>query len=181
MAEIKGFPPARLVCGVISARDAAFERAEARLAEAFGEIASRSPRFPFDFTDYYEPEMGPGLRRGFVAFRSLVDPSTLAAAKIRTNALEREISAELGGGAGGRPVNLDPGCLTSAALIMATAKDFAHRIPMRDGIYGHLELLFTRAGVRLLDWTYPDFGRPGVQAFFIAERRRLLADLRARG
>jgi len=179
MAEIKSFPPARLVCGIISAVDAAFDRAEARLAGEFGELASRSPRFPFDVTDYYEPEMGAGLRRGFVAFRPLVDPAGLAEAKIRTNAIEREISAELG--TGGRIVNLDPGCLTGAALIMATAKNCAHRIPMRGGVYGHLEILFTRTGVRLLEWTYPDFRRAGIQEYFIAERRRLLAELQARG
>jgi hypothetical protein len=179
MAEIKPFPPARLVCGLLAGRDAAFERAEARLAAEFGGIVSRSPRLPFVFTDYYELEMGPGLKRGFIAFEPLVDPSGLAAVKIRTNALEREIAAELA--EEGRPINLDPGCLTSAALIMATAKDFAHRIPMRAGIYGHLELLFTRTGVRLLDWTYPDFGQADIQAYFIAERRRLLAELRTRG
>jgi hypothetical protein len=179
MAEIKSFPPARLVCGIISAHGAAFDRAEARLAGEFGEITSRSPRFPFDVTDYYEPEMGAGLRRGFVAFLPLVDPAGLAEAKIRTNALEREISTELG--TAGRIVNLDPGCLTTAALIMATAKDFAHRIPMRDGIYGHLELLFTRTGVRLLEWTYPDFRRAGVQEYFAAERRRLLAEMQSGG
>ena len=123
------------------------------------------------FTDYYDAEMGgPGLRRGFLGFERLVDPSGLAAVKIRTNGLESEIAAEFD--AGGRPghprriVNLDPGYLTPAALIMATAKDFSHRIPLQDGIYGHLELLFTRTGIRRLEWTYPDFCQAGYQTYF---------------
>jgi len=177
MAEIRAFPRARLVCGIIAALDGHFELAEARLASAFGEIESRSARFPFEFTDYYRAEMGGGLRRGFLSFRPLVDPAMLPEAKIRTNALEREAAAELGAGA--RIVNLDPGIVTSAALIMATAKDFSHRIPLRDGIYGHLELLFTKGAIRRLDWTYPDFAQEGYQAFFLAVRRKLLLDLRA--
>jgi hypothetical protein len=178
MAEIKGFPPVKLVCGIIAARDEHFDRAETRLAELFGEVDGRSPRFPFELTDYYRAEMGPGLKRGFLGFRPLVDPAVLAAAKIRTNALEREIAAEFGAEA--RIVNLDPGILTSAALIMATAKNFSHRIPLRDGIYGHLEFVFTRTGIRRLDWTYPDFAQEGYQAFFLDLRRRFLDALKRR-
>jgi len=179
MAEIKGFPPVQLICGIIAARDEHFARAEERLSELFGDIDSRSPRFLFELTDYYRAEMGPGLRRGFLSFRPLVDPAVLAAAKIRTNALEREIAAEFGAEA--RIVNLDPGILTAAALIMATTKDFSHRIPIRDGIYGHLEFLFTRTGIRRLDWTYPDFAQEGYQAFFLDLRGKFLAAMKMRG
>jgi hypothetical protein len=178
MAKIKDFPPVRLVCGIIAARDEHFHRAEERLTELFGEIDSRSPRFPFEITDYYRAEMGDGLRRGFLSFQPLVDPGVLPDAKLRTNALEREIASEFGAGA--RIVNLDPGYLTAAALIMATAKDFSHRIPLRDGIYGHLEFLFTRTGIRRLEWTYPDFAQEGYQAFFLASRKKLLVELKNR-
>ncbi len=179
MAEIKDFQPVQLVCGIIAARDEHFDRAEARLSGLFGNVDSRSPRFPFEITDYYHAEMGAGLRRGFLSFRPFVDPSVLPSAKIRTNALEREIAAEFGGPA--RIVNLDPGYLTAAALIMATAKDFSHRIPLRDGIYGHLEFLFTKTGIRRLDWTYPDFAQEGYQAYFLALRRKFLSAMKKRG
>lgn len=190
MAEIRSFPPVKLMCGIIAARDEHFIRAEEKLAGLYGPIDSRSARFAFDLTNYYEVEMGPGLKRGFISFDRLIDPSGLAAIKIRTNGLEKEIAAEFGTdrqpgrrsqpGCRGRIVNLDPGYLTAAALIMATAKDFSHRIPLQEGIYGHLEFLFTKTGIRRLDWTYPDFAQEGYQAYFLSLRREHLRRLKAR-
>ncbi len=171
MAEPRPFEPVKLVCGILAAEDAVFDLALERLGGLFGPIDARSGRHDFDMTDYYEPEMGPGLRRMFAAFERLVRPEDLSAIKIRTNALESEIRAERGGE---RPVNLDPGYITPAALIMATAKDFSHRVPLRDGIYAHLELLFGKKDVRGLPWTYPDF-RDGRYAEFLLEARRILA------
>ncbi len=178
MAVIQPFPPAKLVCGIIAGSDALLDRAEAALAGLYGPVDARSGTFPFDFSDYYEPQMGPGLRRGFVSFEPLVLPDSLSGIKIRTNDLEGEIRRELGSTL--RPVNLDPGVITAAALIMATAKDFAHRVPLRGGIYGHLELLFARRGVRLLEWTYPDFRDGRYDRFFLQVRQTYLRQIRNR-
>jgi hypothetical protein len=172
MAEPKPFGPVKLVCGILAAEERVFDLAQERLEELFGPIDARSGRPAFDLTDYYEPEMGPGLRRMFAAFERLVEPEGLSAVKLRTNALEAAIRDEVGGS--GRPVNLDPGFVTRAALIMATAKDFSHRIPLRDGIYAHLELLFGTRDLRFLPWTYPDF-RDGRYTAFLLETRRILA------
>jgi len=179
MAEPKPFRPVKLVCGIMAAADALFEAAEKSLVSIRGEIDLRSERFPFFETDYYEATMGPGLRRSFVSFASLVRPEDLSGVKLRTNALEEDLRTAFG--ADRRVVNLDPGYLTPAALVMATAKDFSHRIPLRDGIYAHLELLFAKNGVRRLEWTYPDFGKPGLEAFFLDARRILRNQLREAG
>jgi hypothetical protein len=176
MAEIRPFPSAKLVCGIIAADNARFERAEAALEALYGPIDGRSGRFPFDFSDYYEPQMGPGLTREFLSFARLVPPESLSPIKLRTNELETEVRTSLG--LTGRPVNLDPGIVTSAALVMATAKDFAHRVPLRDGIYGHLEFLFAKHGIRLLEWTYPDFRDGRYTPFFLEARKRLLLALK---
>jgi len=61
---------------------------------------------------------------------------------------------------------------------MATAKDFSHRIPLRDGIYAHLELMFTKQGVRYLEWTYPDFRQPDYHDFFLGVRKSYLCQLK---
>jgi hypothetical protein len=176
VAEAKPFKPVKLVCGIIAAEDVHFAAAEARLASLWGEIDTRSDRFPFDCTNYYEPEMGKGLSRAFVSFAPLVSPEALSEIKIRTNGLELELRAAFAEGR--RIVNLDPGIVTPAALIMATAKDFSHRVPLRDGIYAHLEFLFARNAIRRLDWTYPDFANPGYERYFLKVRRIYLRQLK---
>lgn len=177
MAEIKPFTPVKLVCGIIAGPDEHAAEAERRLSKRFGPIDNRGPRVPFAGTDYYEREMGAGLRRGFVSFQRLAAPDRLAGIKIRTNALEEELRIFFQ--VPGRIVNLDPGILTGAALFMATAKEFAHRPPLQKGIYAHLEVLFTRTGIRRLEWTYPDLRGDDHVPFFLAVRKDYLALLRA--
>jgi hypothetical protein len=178
MAQPKEFTPVKLVCGVIYKEEALYENAKRRLVDGRGPVDSESPAFDFDLTDYYEPEMGAGLRRRFMSFAGLIKPEMLGGLKLWTNDLEEALRRETG--AAGRPVNIDPGYLTASALVMATAKDFSHRIPLGQGIYAHLEFLFTRTGVKILDWTYPDFRRRPCQEFFRAVRTIYLTDLRDR-
>jgi len=176
MTQAKPFTPAKLICGMISGREESFRIGEERLIECFGPIDFRSPVFPFATTDYYEKEMGPALKRAFLSFERLVPPDGLSAIKLQTNVLEGEIRAALA--ADDRVVNLDPGILTSSALIMATAKNFAHRVPLSGGIYAHLEFLFTKTGVKTLDWTYPDFRGEGYQNFFLDVRKIFMKQVR---
>jgi len=176
MTQAKPFTPAKLICGLISGREEYFWIGEERLVECFGPIELRSPLFPFATTDYYEKEMGPALKRSFLSFDRLVPPDGLSAIKLQTNVLEGEIRAATA--ADYRVVNLDPGILTSSALIMATTKNFAHRVPLSGGIYAHLELLFTKTGVKTLDWTYPDFRGEGYQNFFLDVRKIFMKQVR---
>lgn len=176
MAEVKPFAPVKLIVGVIASQDAVFARAIEALTAICGPVDLRSAAFPFDRTDYYESRMGKNLSRMFLGFLRLVRPDSLSDIKLRTNILEDEIRVSLA--AASRVVNIDPGILTPAALIMATAKDFAHRIPLRQGIYAHLELLFTRNAVKLLPWTYPDFHTQGYQKFLLEARQSYLRRLR---
>jgi hypothetical protein len=178
MAQPKEFAPVKLICGVIYKEDALYEEAKQRLEAEWGRVDSESPAFPFDLTGYYEDEMGGGLVRRFISFESLVPPESLPVAKLWAIELESIIRQERS--VTGRPVNIDPGYLTAAAVVMATAKDFAHRIPLGQGIYAHLELLFTRTGVRALDWTYPDLRREPPQAYFRGVRETYLRQLRGR-
>jgi hypothetical protein len=172
MADPKPFAPVKLVCGIISAAPGPATEAERRLTALYGPIDMRSPALAFETTDYYEAGMGPGLERRFLSFADLVGPEDLAAIKLRTNALEEEIRRESGNAL--RVVNLDPGYVTAAALIMATAKDFAHRVPLQNGIYAHLEFLFSRGGIKVLEWTYPDLRGEGYHKFFRDVRARYL-------
>ncbi len=176
MAQPKEFAPVKLICGVIYKEEGLYEEVRRRLEAAWGRVDSESAPFPFDLTDYYEAEMGPGLVRRFMSFETLLAPESLAARKIRAIEIEELLRRELG--VPGRPVNIDPGYLSAAALVMATAKDFAHRVPLTRGIYAHLEFLFTKTGVKMLEWTYPDLRREVCGEFFREVRRVYLSAVR---
>jgi hypothetical protein len=177
MARPKPFAPVKLVCGVIYGEGSLYDRAKTLLVDAHGPVDSESAVSDFDLTDYYEKDMGPGLKRRFMSFERLAGPDQLAEFKVGTNGLEEKIGQEHGGPL--RAVNIDPGYLTASALVMATAKDFSHRIPLAHGIYAHLEFLFTKTDVRFLDWTYPDMRRDVLRRFFLDVRRNYLEQIRS--
>lgn len=164
-----------LVAGILRAPSVSREAVHARLEAEFGQIVDATEEAPFTHTRYYEAEMGSGLLREYVAFEGLIDPGELADIKLRTNALEREWSE-----GGRRRVNVDPGLLTDHNLILATGKDYAHRIYLRDGIYAEVTLYAHGGGLSALPWTYPDYREAATIAFFEKQRQRLRALRRAR-
>jgi hypothetical protein len=118
--------------------------------------------------------MGDGLTRNFVSFRRVFDPGSLADAKLATNRIEREL-ADKTGDTFRRRVNLDPGYVTAAKLVLATTKDFSHRVYLRDGIYAEVTLQFGSGGPRAQPWTYPDFASGAYSEFLMKVRRRSMA------
>jgi len=176
MTEPHPFSLVKLICGIIASEERFFIRSKEKLAQLYGPIDLESAQFPFNHTDYYQKQMGKGLKRKFISVKRLISPEELSEIKIQTNKLEAEIREEFH--ANYRVVNLDPGYLTSSALIMATAKGFAHRIPLQNGIYAQLEFLFGKNEVRTLDWTYPDYRTEGYQDFFLKVRRLYLIQLK---
>jgi len=178
MARPESFAPVKLVCGVIAGEPSLYERARSLLVERHGPVDLESQAFSFDLTEYYDKEMGPGLSRRFMSFGRLIEPERLPDVKLETNGLEERVREECGKAL--RAVNLDPGYLTASALVMATAKDFSHRIPLGHGIYAHLEFLFTKTDVRFLEWTYPDMRREGCKRFFLDVRAVYLGQLKER-
>lgn len=176
MAEPKPFSRAKLICGIIGGEEAIFSNTEEKLSILFGAVDLVSPFFPFDITDYYEKQMGMDLKRKFISFKKLIRPEKLSRIKLATNRLEDEIRDELRSSR--RVVNIDPGYVLPSSLVMATAKNFAHRIPLQHGIYAHLEFLFGKDKVKSLPWTYPDYKSKGYQAFFLEVRRTYLSQLK---
>jgi hypothetical protein len=175
MTKPKPFSPVKLICGIIASKEASFKKAEEHLVRFYGAWDITSPLITFNTTNYYEKQMGKNLKKQFLSFASLISPEKLGEIKLRTNGLEEEIREELK--AGQRVVNLDPGYLTQASLIMATAKNFAHRIPLQQGIYAHVELLFSKKGIKTLDWTYPDYRSKEYKDFFLETRQIYLSQL----
>ena len=176
MAEPRSFFPVKLICGVIASKEIVIFDTVEKLVQMYGKVDLESPLVPFDLTDYYEKQMGKNLGRKFFSFERLIPPERLSSIKLETNRLEDQIQEEHKDKS--RIINIDPGYLTTASLIMATAKNFAHRVPLRDGIYAHLEFLFGKDEVRLLDWTYPDFENEDYQKFFCKARRIYLSQIK---
>ena len=111
---------------------------------------------PFDYTSYYEREMGLGLKRRMMAFKTLIPQGGLSAVKQKTNAIEKRFKAQ-----GKRMVNIDPGYLLRERFVLATGKNFAHRIYIGDQIYADLTLIFHKGAFQSLPWTYPGLSGSG--------------------
>jgi hypothetical protein len=158
---------------VSSRHDAAFEWTSARCVQRYGPVVLSSDPFDFTETDYYTATMGVGLKKQFFAFETLIDSGELAGIKRQTNDWEAEY-ALLGRHIEQRPLNLDPGYLTPAKLVLGSTKDHAHRIYLRDGIFAEVTLVYRQRSWQPLEWTYPDYRRDDYQRFFTHCRQWLL-------
>ena len=140
--------------------------------QAWGPIVLVSDLFDHAETHYYDASMGTGLKKTFWAFERLVDPWFLPELKIRANQWEEEYR-QASVHPEPRPLNLDPGYLTEAKLVLASTKDRDHRIYLRDGIYAEGTLYFHQGQWKTRPWTYPDYQRADYHEFFIRCREYL--------
>ena len=168
----KEYEKVLLFMGVMSTRGLP-DPMKDRLEERFGRIVWTSPRIPFDFTDYYIPEMGEGIERFFFCFERLISPDELAEAKVFTNALELEYAED-----GLRKINLDPGTLSEGNIILATTKNRAHRIAIGHNLYAEVTLMYHHKGFEAFPWTYADYRSEKVQEFLVTMRKRYFSLLR---
>jgi hypothetical protein len=161
-------PPVKLISGLISNSSDLLEKTKELLQAEYGFLELTSHVFPFDFTRYYEREMGPGLIRQYICFAPLILRERLPEIKIYTNNLERSFT----GPGGGRQINIDPGYLTAENMILATTKKASHRPYLQDGIYAEVTYRFIKGSFQELEWTYPDYRQPQSIEFFSRVRDR---------
>ena len=174
MAEPRAPVPVLLVAAVFSRHADVLSAARARLETAYGPVETMSPAFAFDQTDYYAATMGAGLRKQFFAFRDLIAPDRLPEIKRHTNGLESAF-ARSGSYPEPRPVNIDPGYLTLGKFLLATTKDQAHRVYLRDGVFAEVTLRYQAGAFEPWPWTYADYRTPGVLEF-LQDARALYHD-----
>ncbi len=144
----------------------------ARLEAAWGRADIRSEPLEFSFTRYYEKEMGPSLRKFWLGFELLRLPEELVEIKRKTNEMEAAFASS-----NGRRVNLDPGYIERAKMILASTKNFSHRIYLGKGIYGDLQYRFRQGAFTFLEWTYPDYQSAAAVDFFTALRKKYVQQL----
>lgn len=163
----------KLVASIFSGDVRIIEDVVKALSQKYGVADYISAPIAFVCTDYYEKEFGGSLLRRFVAFERLVRPESLPDVKLWTNALENSLAASEK-----RRVNIDPGYLSPAHLILATGKGYSHRPYLRDGIYADLTLIYQKGRFQALPWTYPDYASAEMIGIFTMIREKYLLQLR---
>jgi hypothetical protein len=161
MGTENDFVYVKLFCGLIFQQSNTCSIIKHRLTGIYSEIDIESVVFPFTFTNYYFQEMGEPLFKQFIGFSHLIHPEQLPDIKRHANQLEIEFSLDKR-----RTVNIDPGYISNANVIIATTKNHYHRIPLQKGIYAHMEYVIKKKQFFPLEWTYPDFKSSEYLNFF---------------
>ena len=173
MGKIHVPQPVKLLAGITYHPSIQADRIIRLLEKNVCKIEMSSAPYDFSrFTDYYRNEMGAGLVKQFVVFTDLIQPDQLADIKINTNLLEESFMDETK-----RRVNIDPGYICPAKLVLATTKNYSHRIYLTKGIYGDVHLQYRNGGYQPQPWTYPDYQDAENIEFFLKIRSIYLEQL----
>lgn len=166
--------PAKLVIGVLVNDKALMPEVAEKLEHAFGAMDMISAWMDFDFTEYYAKEMGSPLYRRMMTFGQLIRQKDLPSIKLATNDMEQSYAD-----GGRRCVNIDPGYLLYERFVLATGKNYSHRIYIGQRIYADLTLIFQLGAYQTLPWTYPDYADQRMIWFLKQVREKYGADLKA--
>ena len=182
MGEIRPSKKAKLFIGMISSDPALIKECVTSLRKELGPIDLESNISPWDYSGYYRQEMGTGLLRKFIFIENLIDEGNLPEIKHLTNKIEAETSLQDENGRK-RKINLDPGYVTVAKVVLASTKVFSHRLYIGDNIYAEVTL---RYGSKERDFvpfehTYPEFRTDEYRAMFRNARELLRKSLRHEG
>jgi hypothetical protein len=168
MGKINVSESVLLFVGTLYADSNAFVTAGKMLTQYFGDILLSSSRTPWNHSSYYKDELGWPIYRQFIFFRNLVDPGNLADIKIKTNELEYTLSID-----GKRSINLDPGYLALSKIVLASTKNYAHRVYLGKGIYAEVTLVYKNNSYAPHLFTYRDYQEKTSIDIFIDVREKL--------
>ncbi len=147
------FPkPVKFISGFIYNNEKVYLETKKILSKKFGKTDYESNKINFDSTNYYYPEMGKPLFRKFLSFLHLKDPCQFIEIKLFCLKLEKKFAEK-----NLRIINIDPGYLNEAKLVLTTTKDFSHRIYLGKGVYAEVTLTFKGGGFSDLPTTFPDY------------------------
>jgi len=166
---------ALLFTGILYSNQMWYLKAIEHLEGKFGEIAMYSPPIPWDFSEYYKDELGDNIIRRFVFFKNLIEQEQIAEIKIITNQIETLLAS-----GNKRNVNIDPGYLTLAKIILASTKDYSHRIYLKDGIYAEVSVIYKKNRFLPHINTYKDFQDERYMEIFLSARKLLKVINKAR-
>lgn len=159
--------PVKLVVSVFTGSAELFTPVFKKLEERFGAIDLLSEPLPFTTTDYYREEFGEGLTRKVASFEGLISAGELSSIKLFTNGVEDSYRA-----GDRRMVNIDPGYMALEKFVLASCKNFSHRIFLKDGVWADLTLMYVGDGFVALPWTYPDYRQEAMTGILKEIRKR---------
>ncbi len=146
--------PAKPILSILSARwDTFWPQMKSILEEQLSPVDYISEPIPFTQTTYYDKELGTPISRRLLSFAKLMSMDSLPHLKLWTNTLEKNFADT----EGKRLVNLDPGYINQERLVLATGKNFTHRVYLHSGIWADLTLIYQRGDWVNLPWTFPDY------------------------
>ena len=169
----------KLIVAMLSREVSLFRLAEEEMQKLWGVIDIHSNIFSFEHTNYYENQMGSALKRKFISFSQLIYPGLLASIKHQSNSLEEKIAqTEIGRSLTvKRPVNLDPGYVDPGKLVLATTKNYSHRIYIGQSMYAEATLHYHKGRWEAWPYTYPDYASDEYDQFLNQTRQRLMEQL----
>jgi len=163
---------AKFFCGVLINDTVNIDDMNTILNDEFGEIETISKISKFTETDYYFNEMGE-VNRYWVVFKNLLEIDRLSNLKKMANEIEGKFSTDLK-----RDVNLDPGYLTAAKVVLASTKNFTHRIYIGNDIFAEVTLYYKKGTFREWPWSYADYKSKYGIDFFNGIRRKYMKDIK---
>jgi Domain of unknown function (DUF4416) len=174
MREIRIPIPVKLFIGMLSPEPALFGTCADIVCREYGRVDYQSEIVPWTHSDFYQEEMGPGILRKFIFFERLMDPGDLSEIKIKTTRIENSLAVQAGSRAR-RRINLDPGYVTEAKVVLATTKDYSHRLYIGNGIYAEVTLRYGNKDRSFtpFDHTYLDYGSETYRTMFNKSRELL--------
>lgn len=178
MWDVQNILPVKLIVGILACDEQALKTSHQPLIETYGPADLVSEVYPFDMTEYYVDEAGPNMVRQFLAFEHLIDPGHLAAIKHQTNRMEQVLAGQLETPYP-RPVNLDPGIIEPSKLVLASTKNFAHRIYIGDHMYAEVTMTYNKGKWETFPFTFPDFKSGRYNGFLSKVRECVVAQQRA--
>jgi hypothetical protein len=177
MWDLRNPQSVKLIIGILAADKTALAAAVKAISKSFGVIDLTSDVWQFTQTDYYKDELGSNALRQFVSIENLIDPGKLAQIKHDTNSLEQQLADSLKLSLP-RPVNLDPGFIEPSKLILASTKNFSHRIYIGNKMFAEVTLMYEKGSWRHFEYTFPDYRQSCYQDFLSKVRTRLLEQLK---
>lgn len=142
----------KLIVGLLYSDTEKYRAVKNVLIKLFGNTDLESGPITFNHTSYYTAEMGPELTRRFLSFERPVKLEGIYAVKLKTNRLENSYAKN-----SRRTINIDPGYLDMAKLVLFSTKDYTHRIHLSKGIFAEVTLFYKDNRFNILPWTYPDY------------------------